>query len=242
GDGVGVAMSRTTVALLGLAFAGCSPLDVGSSADLDFRPPSPLGADTARPGAAALRTATTRPLLGTSPRNLLLDPFVTGDGSWGHFVGVHLPIGAPPRAVTPLRSFVSRSPAGVAVPVAALAAAGAGVHGSTSIQLVAPFPGGSDPFDADVWVSAGDAAGDPVAFDGVAKAVHVALLPNDAPATAFSLVATGTRLLLDGREWVSLALSSPAPLPEGGWFSIAVTDPKVSLQVQAPEVTPTSAL
>jgi hypothetical protein len=231
-------MSRTAAPLLGLALAACSSTDAGSAPDLDLRPLAPLGEDAVGPGSAALRTVTTRPLLGTSPRNLLLDPFVTGDMSWGHFVGVRLPVGAPPRAVAPVRSFVSRSPAGVAAPVATLAAAGA----RGSIQVVAPFPGGSDPFDADVWVSAGNAAGEPVAFETVAHAVHVALLPNDAPATAFPLVPNGAPLMLAGRQWVSLALASPAPLPEGGWFSIAVADPKVSLQVQAPEVTPTSAL
>jgi hypothetical protein len=224
-----------------VALAGCSPADAASSTVGDPRAPAPLAADAARPDSADRRTATTRPLLGTSPQNLLLDPFVTADASWGHFVGVHLPVGASPRPVTPLRSFVSRSPAGVTVPVAALAAAGAGAPGSTSIQVVAPFPGGSVPFEADVWVSAGNAAGEPVAFDTVAGAVHVALLPNDAPATAFPLVPTGAPRSLGGRQWVSLALASPAPLPEGGWLSIAVADPKVSLQVQAPEVTPALA-
>jgi hypothetical protein len=38
---------------------------------------------------------------------------------------------------------------------------------------------------------------------------------------------------------VRLALAKPAPMPQGGWFSIAITEAGFTFQVQAPEVTPT---
>ncbi len=234
-----------------LALAACSspspssvgmqdggPFDAGQDAAMEAGPEA--GVEEA---GAPIRTATTRPLLATSTQNLLSDPFVTSDTSLGHFVYVVLgPVGGVSYSTYLLdRSFVSQAPAGIAAPVALLGALINVSAAAESAQILAPFAGGTAPFDAQIWASAGDASGNPVAFDTGGKGLVVSLLPNDLPSKAYPLTVTGAPVVLAGRSWVKLALASPVPMPQGGWFSIAVEDTTTSFQLQAPEVTPAAA-
>jgi hypothetical protein len=138
------------------------------------------------------------------------------------------------------RSFVSKAPAGVTVPVATFAPLSQQNSAASGAQIVAPVVGGSDPFTAEVWVSAGDGQGNPATFDG--KGLTAALLPDDLPSMTFPLdVDASSTVTLAGRAWVKLALSAPAPMMQGGWFVIAVHDSDASFQVQAPAVVPSQA-
>ena len=219
-------MSAPTRRLLALSLAllppaGCSPSS------------PPDGAD-----AGPARTMTRRALLPSSTRSLLLDPFTNADASYGHFVVLVQPRSVPRLQVsmTLERSFVSQSPAGVSAPVASLTAFTGDVR---SAQIVAPFPGGAAPLHAHVWASVGDAAGKPVSFDAVGAGVTAFLLPNDALTRKYPLtVECGATVMLGGRQWVKLALESPAVMRQGGWLAIAIGDPRISLQLQAPEVAP----
>ncbi len=202
------------------------------------------GSDAGEEAGAPLRTATTRALLATSVENLLLDPFVTTDTSLGHFVGVVLPIsGTNYQLYTPDRSFVSQAPAGVAAPVAivALSASDGSPLPATGVQIVAPFPGGTPLFSAQVWASVGDAKGNPVSFATGGNVLEVSLLSNDASQPAYPLTVSGSPVELDGRQWVLLALAAPVAMPQGGWFSIVLDDIDATFQLQAPQVTPAGA-
>ena len=55
--------------------------------------------------------------------------------------------------------------AGVSAPVASVGPLSKIGHEYDGVQIVAPFPGGSVPFEAQVWVSVGDAARKPVDFE-----------------------------------------------------------------------------
>jgi hypothetical protein len=194
---------------------------------------SPLGSATSTP-----RALTTRSLLGTSTRNLLLDPFVTPDLSWGHFVGLLVPgMDTHPDVMTPKRAYVSQSPAGVAAPVASIGAIKAIDPGSTGVELLAPIPGGACSFDASVWVSAADPEGAPVDDALATKAIGASLLPNDEPEHAYPLT-KDKELVLGGRRWTKLALPNAVRMPRGGWFVIAITSRSISVELQAPEVVP----
>jgi hypothetical protein len=188
--------------------------------------------------ASTPRALTTRSLLGTSTRNLLLDPFVTPDLSWGHFVGLLVPgMGTHPDVVTPKRAYVSQAPAGVAAPIASIAAIQAIDPASTGVELLAPIPGGACSFDASIWVSAADSAGAPVDDALATKAIGASLLPNDEAEHAYPL-AKEKELVLGGRRWERLALPHAVPLPRGGWFVVAITSRSIAVELQAPEVVP----
>jgi hypothetical protein len=136
---------------------------------------------------------------------------------------------------------VSQAPEGVASPVASLAAVSTLSAASDGMQLAAPFPGGADPFEARIWVSAGDAAGTPVDFDTAARGIAIALMPNDSTSTIYPLSKVGRRASFADRSWVQLALPEPVPMPQGGWFSITVDAVNATFQLQAPEVVPAAA-
>ena len=218
--------STTLGAVMGavLVLTGCSSSDA---------PPEP-------------RKATTRPLRSTPTQNVLLDPFFTTDSSLGHFVAF-LQSDAGAAALPPSRlTVVSQAPAGVASPILVVDALaklypGAVYDGIDGIQIVAPFPGGAAPFDAQIWVSASDASGAPESFLNGALALTVKLLPNDQTDVAYLLVASGIPVELGGRQWVRFALAAPVSLPRGGWFSIAIEGVQSSFQLQAPEVTPVTS-
>jgi len=71
--------------------------------------------------------------------------------------------------------------------------------------------------------------------------LSVTLLPNDKPSSSYPLAVSGNPVDFDGRSWVKLALKAPASMPEGGWFSIVNQSATWTFEVQAPQVTPSSA-
>ena len=241
-------MKSSNIAL-GFALAGA--LAVAGCSSNDSNAPDGGGPDGGEGGGVpdggphdggAHHKLTSRGLLGTSTRNLLLDPFVTTDTSLGHFIGLAFyGNGGSYNNYAPNREMQSLAPAGVALPIADLDALGKLGSGFDKLQIIAPLPGGSTAFEAAIWVSAGDADGKPVAFVEAEKELSVTLLPNDQPTKAYPLVSSGKPVTFGKRSWVKLALAAPVHMPEGGWFSIASSSPKWSFEVQAPEVTPSGA-
>jgi len=211
--------------------------------------------------AGPIRKLTTRALLPTAVNDLLIDPFMTSDTSWGHFRAV-VPTAEPADtgAVCPYltREIMSESPAGVAGP-AVLVNATVLPPLLRCAAILAPFAGSTEPVNAQVWVSLDSAAGVPLVLPtagdaGVtdagattlAASLSVTLIPNVVPSAAavpsFPLVPIGgAPRLIAGRQWVLLGLSAPVAVPEGGWFTITLASSAANLYVAAPEVVPTAA-
>jgi len=220
------------------------PLDAATSPDA-----AAAGLDAAAPGAdasgwdasAALdastpssRTLIERSLYGTSPRNLLLDPFVTGDRSWGHFISFFL--GSPSEHFALPRTFESASPTGMAAPIVLLAAGGGGSDaGSRPARVVTPVLGGGGTFSASLWLSASDASGAPVPFASVSTRVAVAVFdPTGVTKVVLAPDPSATKTI-GGREW-TLLRASTLSLPHGGWFQAQVTDLTYSWRLAGPEL------
>jgi hypothetical protein len=198
--------------------------------------------------APPIRTATTRSLLPTSVQSLLIDPFLTGDTSWGHFRAIVPPTsgGSLTECGDLVREFLSQSPAGVSGPaVRATASTGSPSAGCT--QILAPFSGVTTTASAEMWVSLSDASGAPLPFPtgahGLDAELEVAILPNylptDTPQVTYALESVGAPMVIAGREWGLVALAAPAPLTKGGWFSITLVNASGSFYFSAPEVVPT---
>lgn len=96
------------------------------------------------------------------------------------------------------------------------------------------------PFDALVWVSASKDK-KPVDFDKAASDSAVTLLPNDKPSSVYILSPSGKPVTFAGRSWQKLALKGPVSMPEGGWFSIVNTSGTWTFDIQAPQITRSSA-
>ena len=204
------------------------------------------------------RALTTRALLPTPVNSLLLDPFITYDGSWGHFNAVAP--GSDPAATTvcaPLtREIFGASPVGISAPVVFMSP-----YASTECKVIlAPFSGSTEPVNAQVWVSLTDASGNPIAFPSVTDAgvsdggvamidsfVSVALLPNSfpptsAPPSSYPFVPLPLApVTFAGRQWGLLGLQIPVAVPQGGWFAIVLMRPTAALYLQAPEIVPTTS-
>ncbi len=197
-------------------------------------PPTPVPppADAGVPDAGALRTLVTRPLMPTSPANLLRDPFVGGDAvSYGKFRAFF--VGGPLLPLT--RTFRSVSPVGGAVSIAEFRDLPPDAGGALSARVMSSFHGGDGDFSASIWLSAGDRTGAPVPFASKANAVQVSLLASDGSAKV-DLVA-GAPATFGDRQWVKFVTAGPVKLPAGGWLSVTLTDFSLSLQLAAPEVT-----
>jgi hypothetical protein len=225
---------------------GCGSSESGTSHD--------GGAEADAPSDGGVRTLTTRALLPTAVNNLLLDPFITSDTSWGHF-----------RTVVPevdpeknggdcpylARELLSASPIGISAPTV-LANPTVLPPSAGCTAILAPFSGSTETVHAEIWVSLRDAAGNPVPFaptsagkSALERYVTVALVPNSLPGSAalpsYPLEPTaGASVTLAGRPWGQLALSAPVALPEGGWFAITLKNPDASVYLAAPEVVPTT--
>jgi hypothetical protein len=238
-------------ALLG-PLLGCGSAGSGTSGDAGSRD---APADRGDAGDGAIRTLTTRPLLPTTPNDLLLDPFITSDESWGHFRAV-IPATDPDETVgdCPLlsRQILSASPTGVSAP--AILVNPAVLSASTGCtSILAPFAGSTEPVHAQIWVSLSDSSGNPVSFPPAAAAgqktldgtLTVALLPNALPSGAtlpsFPLEPSGPPVTLAGREWGQLALPTAVPIPKGGWFAITLKNPDAALYLAGPQVVPTGS-
>jgi hypothetical protein len=200
---------------------------------------------------------TSRSLLPTPVNDLLLDPFITADTSWGHF-RVMVP------AVTPAetggdcpyiqRELVSASPTGVSGP--AVLVNPTSLPASTGCTaILAPFVGSTETVNAQIWVSLSDSSGAPLPFPTATDAgastvdgfLSVALIPNVLPATATPpnsyplTLTTSAAVVLAGRSWGRLALASPVAIPDGGWFSITLSNGENGLYLAGPQVVPTAS-
>lgn len=229
--------------LLGaLLVTGCSSGDTqtpdGGSPDAGMPDGGEGGGmpDGGGPSEVKHELASPRPLLGTSPQNLLLDPLVTTDMSLEHFVGIVVLGGQSYIAYQAPRAIVSQSPAGVALPVASVDTVADAQPGATRLQIVSPLPGSASPLEASVWVSAGDATKAPAPFSGAAADLVVSLFPNDKPTKSYPLAVSGKPVELGGRSWVKFTLPAAVSMPEGGWFSMTTTSAKWTYELQAPEV------
>jgi len=172
-------------------------------------------------GPPVTRTMTTRPLYGTSTKNLLLDTFATSDESWGHFFPFYP---GSKNDLVLVRLFMSDAPGGVTAPVAALRNLASSAGGASTARLVAEFIGGSGSLMASVYVSASDASGKPIAYASVASKLEVAIYPPAAK-TKIVLERDDTQTLQIGdREWARLAFAAPSPVAEGGWFEVDIHD------------------
>jgi hypothetical protein len=203
-------------------------------------------------GTAPVRTLTTRALLPSVTNDLLLDPFITADQSWGHFRAV-VPKANPAdtNGGCPLlaRELMSASPIGVSAP-AELVNPSVLPASTGCTSILAPFVGSTEPVHAQIWVSLSDASGNAVPFptgsDGertLDRYLTVALLPNSLPTAAslpaYPLEPSGPPIVLAGRQWGQLALSATAPIPQGGWFAITLNKPDGGLYLAGPQVVPT---
>jgi hypothetical protein len=172
----------------------------------------------------------------TSPKNLIRDPLIGGDGttSYGQFRAFL--VGGPDLPLR--RTFRSVSPVGGAASIEELRGLPADAGTSTSLRVMSSFHGGSGAFDAAIWLSPGDLAGAPVSFASVASSITVTLLGSDGVSKA-TLVA-GPPQQFGGRAWVQFTTASPGAFPTGGWLTVTLTNFKLTLQLAAPEVTTSS--
>jgi hypothetical protein len=245
-----------TAALVSSLGCGSSPSDQSHDGGSPRDAASDQSADAKAAGDGAVRQLTSRPLLPTPVNNLLLDPFITSDTAWGHFLAV-VPAANPDQTTDACpfitRELMSESPIGISGPTV-LVNSTVLPPSTGCTAILSALVGSSEPVHAEIWVSLSDASGNPLPFppatdDGVKVLeglVTVALLPNSLPSSAAlpayplePTTAAGTgRVTIAGREWGQLGLPSPVSIPKGGWFSILVKNLDQGLLLAAPQVVP----
>jgi hypothetical protein len=192
------------------------------------------------------RTLTTRSLYATDVQSLLLDPFATGDTSWGHFTAFLR--GATDSNVVLTRIWMSDSPVGMSIPVVRVSPmasdGGTADAGAPVLHIPTALTGSNAPVSAQVWVSVATASGTAAAFADHASALQVYLAANEdlptIPAPVTKYVASSTpaqTVTIAGREWDLVGLTMPTPFAEGGFFVIIVSDPTLTWLLAAPQVT-----
>lgn len=210
-------------------------------ADVTDDAPSDVGSDAA---SDATRTLVRRGLLAGAVDSLLVDPFVTGDTSWGHFYAFVLD-GSRQTAQTLVRSIESDAPAGVTAPVVRVEGGRPGGD-QPELHLLTFVSGSATPVTATLWVSVRDASGAHSAFEAHASGLRVALFANAGlPMSVASQMTMQTPLeadgrvmrQADGRVWTRLATRAPVAFTQGGYLSITVTDLASAWRFTAPEVT-----
>ncbi len=182
-------------------------------------------------GKVPQRTLVQRPLMPTSPQNLLRDPFIGGDGdqSYGKFLSFY----DNGNGIPLHRTFQSVSPIGGAVSISELRNLPLPL-GASEARIIAAFPGGSGSFHASLWLSAGDGNANPIPFAS-ASGIEVALL--DGAGTSKVVLSAQPVVVYGARQWVQFVSTSDSAFPAGGWFSITVTNFSLTWQFAAPEVT-----
>jgi hypothetical protein len=197
---------------------------------------------------AAPRTLVHRALRATPVDDLLIDPFVTGDDAWGHFILVD-PAGedsAASNLCEPLaREVLSASPGGVAgASILVNPVTNPANQGCSA--LLASVIGSAAPVSAQIWISLDDSEGNPTGLDPAAldQVVAVSLIANPLPgATAgapesYPLAVSEPLLTVGGRTWAHLTTRGTATLPQGGFFSVTFVSSEPSLHLGSPGVAP----
>ena len=181
------------------------------------------------------RTLITRPLMPTSPNNLLRDPLIGGEGnsSYGQYRAFFLN-----GATIPLvRTFQSVSPVGGAVSIEEFRDLPSDAGTSTSARVMASFHGGPGEFEASIWLSAGDVNAAPVPLNSALAAIDVVILGNDQATKVVLEPSSASPTKFGAREWMQFTTQGTTPIPSGGWLLVTVKDFKFTLQLAAPEVT-----
>jgi hypothetical protein len=221
-----------------LLLAACG----GSSA-----PPGTQPQGTQRPTTVPQgepRTMITRPLMATSPQNLLRDPALGGNSGFldtGTFLAVPALPGAANAAffatnLQPLtHTFRSASPVGGTAAITELRSPQAS-DSLTGATIVCSFMGGPGNIHASIWLSAGDADANPVAFAAAERAFSVWLLAGDGTRKV-QLQPAASTVTYRGREWIQYSTAGDSQFPFYGWLAIELTDLRLSLQLALPEVT-----
>jgi hypothetical protein len=253
------ARNASTLALLPLVLAcqgtaggvsggsDASPMDGGSDGARDAKE----DASDASTDGSPVRFATTRGLLPTSVKSLLLDPFVTYDESWGHFDS--LDPTTDDECAPIVRELMSQSPIGIAGAVANVSLRG------RCTQILAPLSGASKgSVDAEMWISLSDASGAPLPFPthGLDASIKVELVPNylptQTPQDVYPLEPVSVSpispsdsgalpVTIAGREWGLVAVSA-VPFTQGGWFVVTLVSETGSFYLAGPEVVPTTTV
>jgi hypothetical protein len=214
--------------LLALALIGC-----GSSSE----PKLPENNQPTEPGPQpkpepAARTLINRPLLMTSPQNLLLD-IGFRDAGWGHFTSFYDNFSAQVSVTS--RTF-SVSPASVTAPIGIFKDTAATDEKSKGIVSLCSFLGGKGPFVARVWVSRSNVAGDPLELEEDATVFRAALTTGGYPeGKAYDLARKDVKVL-GGRQWVLFEGRVEGELPSTAFFNLKFGKRGGGYMVQAPEV------
>ncbi|AKV03420.1 hypothetical protein AKJ09_10083 [Labilithrix luteola] len=176
----------------------------------------------------------------TSPVNLIIDPnfaLATGSPSYGAFLAVSESGGL----ITLDTTADSRSPAGFAGNVAIVKAPNATDKRSTGVLLLASFQGGEGPFDAQVWVSKTDLAGNPADVTIDAKGITASITNGTLDGQAYDLTPVDDeRHVAGGKTWVLLRTKVTDPLPYGGYFLVNTGTGGGQFLVARPEIVPQS--
>lgn len=194
------------------------------------------------PSPPPVRTLKTATLLPGSSKNLLLDPFFSANSpEWGHFFASFGSGGSS----TPFdRRVFGASPGGVGAPIAILKDPAATDTRSKALTFMSSFLGGPGPYQAHIWASSSNAAGEPRAFPAETAAFRVTITAAiGASGSAFDLVRDeGSRTTFGDREWFMFAAKIDASITGGGFFNVRCGTTGGSFQVTLPEIVPTSLL
>lgn len=221
---------------LGCFGAACSnSSDSGAS-------PAPTTPIVEQPAPPA--TTPTRQLIDsagpTSPVNLILDPnfsLASGDPSYGAFLAVSGTGGLISLDTTA----DSRSPAGFAGSVAIVKAPNATDTRSQSVLLLASFQGGDGPFDAQVWVSKTNLAGEPADVTIDAKGITASVTNGTVDGKAYDLTKVDEEThVAGGKTWILLRTRVTDALPYGGFFLVQTGTGGGQFLVARPEIVPQS--
>jgi hypothetical protein len=180
----------------------------------------------------ASRTIVNRPLLGTSPHNLLLD-IAFREAGWGHFTSFF--DGASSQYNASSRTF-SLSPLSVTAPVGVFKDPAATDEKSKGIMSIASFLGGKGPFVARVWVTRSNVAGSPLSLDEDPTTFRAAITTGGFPeGKAYDLARKNEKTIGD-RTWFLFEGQIDGDLPSTAFFNLKFGRKGGAFMVQAPEV------
>lgn len=225
--------------LAALPLAGCDGDDtpgVLPTPTVTTTPPLPT-TPVPLPTSAPKRTLLTAGLTPTRAQNLLLDPGfeLTAQGQQG--AGTFLAFYAASSGQLQIDvSTRSDSPAGFGGGVAMLKDPKATDDKARSIQLIASFTGGKGPFDASVWVSAVDAAGEPRPFPEDGGGFDASIVDAKQTSSATLQRDPEKTRIVGKRTWVQFRGQLKRDLVGGGLMAIETGTKGGGFEAAAPEI------